>query len=474
MSKHFIAALGINCYNACDYELKGEVVHTSFVQEALLQMLDFNKDDRITILLTELARKNNWENRNYTKGDINSLMRYAVEGEKLPKVDETKEGLCSRLKQQYGEACLNPVNIWDGKDEDEIWKNFQIVFEQIQDEEEIYFDITNGFRSLPMLALTILNYSKVLKNVKIKAIYYGALDAKNKETGKVPIFDLTSCNDILNWTVAADNFIRHGNSEMIGELCNSCSDKEFKSEWKLKLKEVVNLTNCIEASRGMKKDDKSCKENSIGMAYNSFKMRQRKGQNSSNVEKIVLPLYVKVEKRAAVFDKETNYDIGMATVEWSIANGMIQQGFTALLETIKTFLCNLYEIDEYEYETRDGVVAKVLNILGHDRDAMGRDVKNSSKRKEILSENDDFLKMLKEFEQNEKIKDYKKNALELAYEVPKCIVDLYGDIGKYRNDMNHFGFNKQPMKYKVLRKKLSEGFDKFQRIALNYEKEKMK
>lgn len=37
--------------------------------------------------------------------------------------------------------------------------------------DEIIFDITHSFRSIPMLAITIMNYAKVLKNCKLKEVY---------------------------------------------------------------------------------------------------------------------------------------------------------------------------------------------------------------------------------------------------------------------------------------------------------------
>lgn len=61
-------------------------------------------------------------------------------------------------------------------------------------------------------------------------------------------------------------------------------------------------------------------------------------------------------------------------MEWSIQNGMIQQGFTALLETIKTFLCNQYGIAEHDFETRELVVANALNMVKRCNNAMKSEI----------------------------------------------------------------------------------------------------
>ena len=434
MPNHFIAALGTSCYNTCSYQLNNKTAATSFIQEALLSMLGFAEGDK-------------------------------------------KKGLRSILQCKFPSVTVNDITIPDGRTEDEIWRTFEIVYEQISENDVIYFDITNGFRSLPMLAMTILTYSKALKNITIKGIYYGALEAKNKSTGIVPVFDLTACNDIMDWTVAADSFIQYGHSARIGELCKNSSDKAFTKTWKNKLLKVVNLTNCIETSRGMEKEAVSNKENSIKKSYMTFKDSSIQVQNSDSVEKIVLPLYEKIEERAAVFDKKSNFEIGMATVQWSIQNGMIQQGFTALLETIKTFLCNQYGIEEHDYETREYVVANVLNTIKRCNNAMKSEINSVSLREQILEKESSYQELKKYFDDEktaECVRSCKDKARQLAFEVPKSLVALYGEISDYRNDMNHFGFKKQPNKSDTLHKKLEKCYHQVCGIVNNYEEQKLK
>lgn len=477
MSNHFIAALGTSCYNTCNYQLNNKTATTSFIQEALLSILGFGEGDKATILLTDSARKINWEDNTYNANNILTLQRFASESEALPAEGDQKKGLHSILQRKFPSVSVKDITIPDGKTEDEIWRTFEIVYEQISENDVIYFDITNCFRSLPVLAMTILTYSKALKNNTIKGIYYGALEAKNKSTGIVPVFDLTACNDIMDWTVAADSFIQYGHSARIGELCKNSSDKAFTKTWKNKLRKVVKLTNCIETSRGMEKEGVSNKENSIKKAYMDFKDSSLQVQNSDSVEKIVLPLYEKIEERAAVFDKKSNFEIGMATVEWSIQNGMIQQGFTALLETIKTFLCNQYGIEEHDYETRECVVANVLNTIKRCNNAMKSEINSVSLREQILEKESSYQELKKYFDDEktaECVRSCKDKARQLAFEVPKSLVALYGEISDYRNDMNHFGFKKQPNKPDTLHKKLENCYHQVCGIVNNYEEQKLK
>jgi len=472
MAKHFIAALGTSSYNACNYKLHDQPqVNTRFVQEALLTTLSFEEGDKATILLTDFAEKKNWVDNTYQAKDIENLQRFASVDEILPSIGDKKEGLQSIFKRKFSKINPNPVIIPDGKTVDEIWRTFEIVYEQIQENDTIYFDITNGFRSLPMLAMTILSYAKSLKKVQIKGIYYGALEAKDKNTGIVPIFDLTACNDIMDWTIAAENFNRYGSSEFIGELCKKSSDREFTKAWKKKLHKIVNLTKCIETSRGMQRDAKTNEKNSIQEAFHDFKDTELNIQNTNSVEKIVLPLYEKIEERASIFDKKSNFEIGMATVEWSIQNGMIQQGFTALLETMKTFLCDKYGIDQHLYETRDQVVANILNIVNDCYRELKYKINTVELRRQALETNEKYKDW---FDGDNNDKKYENESKLLAYEIPETYVLLYNRIGEYRNDMNHFGFKKQPKNADSLEKILKNCYAEYCTIVNEYDKLKLK
>ena len=70
--KHFIAVLGTGGYTPCTYHLDKNTCDTKFVQEAVLKLAcgELRSDDRITICLTEDARRQNWEDRAYNQREI--------------------------------------------------------------------------------------------------------------------------------------------------------------------------------------------------------------------------------------------------------------------------------------------------------------------------------------------------------------------------------------------------------------------
>jgi len=113
-----------------------------------------------------------------------------------------------------------PVDIPDGAAEHELWTIFNQLAGVIDDGDQILFDITNSFRSLPMLALLVTSFVRVVRNVTLERIVYGAFEARDQATNRTPVFDLTPFARLLDWTTATDTFLRYGRADGLAELLN--------------------------------------------------------------------------------------------------------------------------------------------------------------------------------------------------------------------------------------------------------------
>lgn len=115
----------------------------------------------------------------------------------------------------------------EGKSEEEIWRLFDVLVEQVHEGEEVLLDLTHGYRSLPLLAFIAAAYLRVAKGVGIRGILYGAWDARNAE-GPTPVFDLSPFLSLLDWTAATDLFQRTGNAEPLAALLGSTQDDLYR------------------------------------------------------------------------------------------------------------------------------------------------------------------------------------------------------------------------------------------------------
>jgi len=115
---------------------------------------------------------------------------------------------------------IQPVDIPDGRNDEELWAIFQAVVDAVDPGEQLIVDITHGFRSLPFLSFLAVAYLRVVKNIHLKGVYYGNFEARNQSVipNRTPVIDLTPFVDLLDWTAGADHFVRFGDASELARL----------------------------------------------------------------------------------------------------------------------------------------------------------------------------------------------------------------------------------------------------------------
>lgn len=204
--KVFMSVLGTGNYQVCTYVRNLTRHKTRFVQDAILRDVGvdtWGAEDMVCILLTEEARNSNWS------GGVRK------NGQKVQ-----YDGLEKVLDDAKLKCHVQGVDISDGKDETEMWQVFSKMYDLLQDGDELYFDLTHGYRYLPMLLLVLGNYAKFLKNVRITYMAYGnwegrELDEVDHENDLAPIIDLLPLSVLEDWTFAAGAFKETGRVEPI-------------------------------------------------------------------------------------------------------------------------------------------------------------------------------------------------------------------------------------------------------------------
>lgn len=464
--KHFISVLGTGNYTPCTYFLEEQTCDTKFVQEAVLKLAcgELCVDDRVTICLTEGARRQNWEDRSYTQWEIDN--HKDAEG-------ETYEGLHTVLKRCLGEIPnigIKEKDIATGQNSREIARMFSEIYEVIDEEEEIYFDVTHGLRNIPMLVMAVLEYAKVTKNISIGGTYYGAFEVgeTDQETKKrrVPIYDLTFYHMIMNWSNAANSFIKYGHGDEINDLADekwrviaqtaqkSQEKEELSGNLNYVAKKLQKFTSSIETGRGKIEYSQSVKK-----CYKDYVEQQKKISERLIGEFFPFrELLNKIEHKMEGFQNAlTNLEVGMAVIDWCIDNHMVQQGYTALEETVKTFLCEKIGVPQDEEFWREKVVKRLCVGLYKEREAPDK----------IL---DNWMTFLQETEKDDLLiqEGYKKGKelweMIIGNEQHRKLLKLMDQISSKRNDINHFGFTRDSAKAEDLKKDLKKRAGEFRKI----------
>lgn len=174
--KRLISFVGTGKYDPTCYQLdSNRSCQTEYIAEALARIFEV---DEVRLLATRGARE--------------------VHGEALQQ-RLTQAGITSRL-----------IDYPDGRDESELWGQFNILREQLLTaaEDEILFDITHGFRSQPFFAGAALAVARATCSQPPSVrIYYGEWQ-KGVETA--PIRDISVFLEVIDWSQALGLFLQTG------------------------------------------------------------------------------------------------------------------------------------------------------------------------------------------------------------------------------------------------------------------------
>lgn len=355
--KVFISVLGTGFYSECVYKM-GEFRSdtTRFIQQATLQMLtqqkvggEWTKDDQIYIVLTEKAKESNWE--------VPRGKRYNPKDAK--EVDYI--GLKSVFEQMQLPTPIKTIDIPDGNNEKELWGIFDKIYTVLESGDELYFDLTHGFRYLPMMVLVLGNCAKFLKHTEVKSITYGNYESRDKETNIAPIINITPLAALQDWTNAAADYLEHGDATKL----KICADKplitiarETKGQDQdattlIKLsKQLYEFSNLISFNRG--------DEIIIGKQSEQIKALLEKAD--AEYIRPMGPLFKQIAKSVRNFNPDSPENMIEAS-RLCLDHSDFQASITLLQEGIVSMLCRKFHLDVKDKGDRE-IATQALNKLG--------------------------------------------------------------------------------------------------------------
>lgn len=420
MSKKLISFLGVGNYVEVNYysgDTKNLVKNCKFIQEALIKIFckDWDKKDSIKILLTKEAETKNWKSSGNHKG---------------------LEDIIKDLKLK---CRVEPVFIPEGKNQEELWKIFDIILKNIDDKDRIIFDITHSFRSIPLLVIIILNYAKFLKNIEVEGIYYGAVETLGplshikelpSEQKNAPIFDLTPFVSLFDWTIGIERFKDTGDASFIFSLTKKTLSPYFQQMGKKKINEDIVKINKFAKSLKTFTDNIS-----TSRALYISKSTEKIFKNLKEAKQLDLfkfippvePLLTKVEEKFKNFSNKDNIQSQFEAVKWALNHNFIQQGFTILREVLISLICKKSGIENFEVEENRRMVTDILNQRNN-------------------------------FEKNDK-----REKVERYLSQNKELINIWEQVIQYRNDINHAGYLQNSHTPENFKGKLEEFVDKLEK-----------
>lgn len=451
--KILLSFLGTNNYLPCNYYLEGKsdqkVENVKYIQEALVQLYrkDFASQDQVLLFLTEKAeRMNFWDD-----GHLDHKT-------KLFNLSNT--GLNSKLKLLQSEGFqfqINHKRIKEGFSQEEVWSIFETVADEIQEGDQIIFDITHAFRFLPMLGIVLLNYLKVTKNITVLGVHYGAFEKLGSfqevsslaiQDRNAPIIDLKTLLEFQSWTSAVNSFIKFGETKELSEASqpqiksimveSSGADLATKN-LRYIIDQLVVMTSNLQTNRLnilLNQDFTIFTEKLINLRESDISVKPFK-QILKLIEKKVTPI---------IASKEL---IWLESAKWCLEHKLVQQAFTQLQEGLLTYiikefrnewvsnegfkeLLKKYKIEptfsEHSFNDRK-LYSSLLNII------------YKKSQNDIGKNTEYYLVVMAEYFMGSKF---------------ESLSVVYAHITEPRNDINHAGIRNDPMKSESLHKRIGE------------------
>lgn len=501
-----MTVLGTGDYKPCSYvdldEKTGKIkecCETPYIQTAVFSMFckDFTADDRVTVFVTSGARKKH--------GDI--LMA------DFSKLSE-KTGVCPKISF---------IDIEEGLSSEDQWKNFNTMYDQITAGEQVTVDITHGFRTIPMQMFAILNYAKTLKSITVNGIYYGVFEQpfgmkedkyisyreleeryivserpkkySEEVTLHYPVVNYTGYDTITTLGNAAFMFSQTGDAGAIYDItkenksrlyrtgadCDAGGNTEerkrdFGALYSLG-EDLKNITESIKCTRGKNHTDGNSKvnaEKSIYQGVCKYMKNEKKlaakdvsGENEAKAIKNIIDFIDNTIDECFgdvrdVPEDMINIVTGLCTIKWCQKYGLVQAGFTALEETVISYIYTLLGSDFI-----GELMGKPACNKAENPEDMKKDKKSDSERsrREFIGRIVTEYDKLSQNNSTEPTEEYLKVSEKLREYEPIRLFVLVSGVKQARNDMNHFGFSTDQRKSADLKRDLDRFFCEFEELA---------
>lgn len=359
--KVFLSVLGTSFYRPCRYVqgvFKSDEV--SFIQQAIIDLLKIPSDwdkskDKIMIMLTKKSFELNWDK------DIESREDF------IDKIHKPYIGLNKILIDMGLEEMIYPICISEGENVNEIWEIFTRMFDALENEDELYLDITHSFRYLPMVVLVLCNYAKFLKNVSVKSITYGNYEGRNKDTNEAPILDLLPISLLQDWTSAATGYIKSGRADELYTLSDGIMRKIRKcnpDKWQNAnaLSQAITLLNDISLEFQL------CMGLQVMQGTKFKKDKFDIGIAAAEIIPPLSPIVKKMVDSLSPFNNEMDVRNIFNAAKWCYEKKMYQQAMTLLREGVISYICDAIKVDIVAKNTREMISAILATFNNKGKD----------------------------------------------------------------------------------------------------------
>jgi CRISPR-associated DxTHG motif protein len=322
----------------------------------------------------------------------------------------------AELKKRIPPDKLKVVPIPEGHTEADLWEIFSALTNTVAEREEVVFDITHSFRSIPFLSFLAAAYLRAARRANIRAVVYGAYEARPKDDpGPRPVFDLTPFVSLLDWLAATNQFIYTGDAQYLARLLYREGEVRRSGALKHAGEALESFSLAVMLCRPLEvMEDAGNIENVLKKAAKDM---AQWAQPFTVMADRILAEYGKYSLPEPTKDAAVSLKHQLSLIRWYAKHGQIMQAVTLAREWVVTAVgWRLYGSFLLTKDTRERIERGLSGLCL---------VAQKRLSAEELNEVGQTLRTWPEAE---------------------TITDLWNHLSTVRNDLDHAGMNPNPMK----------------------------
>jgi len=339
------------------------------------------------------------------------------------------------------------IEIPEGHSETDLWEIFDALTGAVQPGETVAFDVTHSFRSLPFLAFLAVTYLRIARNVKVDKVLYGAWEARDQQTNRSPVFDLTPFVGLLDWTTATNRFVETGDGQPLAALLKLGMPSGPQMGQDLELRAL---------GKNLKQAAESIEKVSLALQVTRPFEVMESAASLSQILAQSLPVIAQKARPFAVLAENINLEYGqfgleyasegenfddglrrqLAMIGWYMKRGQVVQAATLLREWIVSILAYRFGAPLFDLKQGREPVELALNNAVESRKEHPRSIENG-RYDEVF------------------------NSLPQA----EVLCSLWGRVTELRNDIAHVGMRFHPKSAADLKLKIERLYPQLEELA---------
>lgn len=227
------------------------------------------------------------------------------------------------------DAIFEDDSICTDMDDEGQWAWFELLLKAIHNGDDVVFDFTHGFRSLPIIFSTAISFLQKARNFSLLHVYYGYVDFKAK-TGN--IVDMVNFYRINEWADGVARLVDSADASKLADLASEENHGGF---------EALNDAKLIEALKSLTEVVKSIDVNRVAQkADDALTIISAKKAQCSGADKQLLEMVtMKFDDLAQNAPLSGLYDAPyfrtqLVLAEILIKHGLFMQAFTVMRECV--------------------------------------------------------------------------------------------------------------------------------------------